>query len=208
MAAVGWRVKALREERDAALAVSDDLAREARHDALTGLGNRRDYDARVWQAGDMLGLIDIDRFKSVNDTYGHATGDRVLEWLGDMLRREVATGSFVGAWRLGGEEFAVVVRAASVELAALELDRVRRAIPLAIDNEVPGLDHPITASAGLAKVDPADPKASYREADLLLYNAKRSGRDQLCFDRRDPLRETRDAAPLLGPQLNLSRKVS
>ena len=208
MAAVGWRVKALREERDAALAVSDDLAREARHDALTGLGNRRDYDARVWQAGDMLGLIDIDRFKSVNDTYGHATGDRVLEWLGDMLRREVATGSFVGAWRLGGEEFAVVVRAASVELAALELDRVRRGIPLAIDNEVPGLDHPITASAGLAKVDPADPKASYREADLLLYNAKRSGRDQLCFDRRDPLRETRDAAPLLGPQLNLSRKVS
>ena len=64
------------------------------------------------------------------------------------------------------------------------------------------------ASAGLARVDPADPKASYREADLLLYNAKRSGRDQLCFDRRDPLRETRDAAPLLGPQLNLSRKVS
>ena len=105
-------------------------------------------------------------------------------------------------------ELDVSRRGGSVELAALELDRVRRGIPLAIDNEVPGLDHPITASAGLAKVDPADPKASYREADLLLYNAKRSGRDQLCFDRRDPLRETREAAPLLGPQLNLSRKVS
>ena len=189
----------------------------ALRDGLTGLLNRRYWEsclerefARHQRYDNPVSLVifDIDHFKRVNDTYGHATGDRVLEWLGDMLRREVAIGSFVGAWRLGGEEFAVVVRAASVELAALELDRVRRAIPLAIDNEVPGLDHPITASAGLAKVDPADPKASYREADLLLYNAKRSGRDQLCFDRRDPLRETRDAAPLLDPQLNLSRKVS
>ncbi|MBX7482601.1 GGDEF domain-containing protein [Qipengyuania qiaonensis] len=208
MAAVGWRVNMLRRERDAALAASTDLAREARYDALTELGNRRDYDAREWQDGEMLGLIDIDRFKSVNDTYGHATGDCVLEAIGDLLRREMADGTFVGAWRLGGEEFAVVLQTDHVERAALDLDRVRREIPYVIDAQVPGLDDPVTASVGLAQVDPADPATSYREADLLLYSAKRGGRDRLCFDRRTPAPEHPDAAPLLPLQLNRSRKVS
>jgi len=208
MAAVGWRVNALRRERDAALAASSDLAREARHDPLTDLGNRRDYDAREWQEGEMLGLIDIDRFKSVNDTYGHATGDCVLEALGSLLRREVANGTFSGAWRLGGEEFAVVLKADCVERAALELDRVRREVPYIVDLQVPGLDLPVTVSAGLSQVDPSNPDASYREADLLLYSAKRAGRDRLCFDRRDSARKTPEAAPLLPLQLNRSRKVS
>ncbi len=189
IAAIGFRVNALRQERDAALAASSDLAREARIDALTGLGNRRDYDRYQWRQGEMVALMDIDCFKSVNDTYGHATGDRVLEWLGKMLRREVVSGTFAGAWRLGGEEFAVAVQAERIEIAALELDRIRREIPYLIDEQVPGLDQSITVSIGLARIDPAFPETGYREADLLLYNAKRSGRDQLCYDRREPAPE-------------------
>ena len=181
MAAVGWRVKALREERDAALAVSDDLAREARHDALTGLGNRRDYDARVWQAGDMLGLIDIDRFKSVNDTYGHATGDRVLEWLGDMLRREVAIGSFVGAWRLGGEEFAIIVKRPLAEAAADICERLRLAIEKHPMADSDGKAFTVTASLGFAMIsESCSASMALQAADAPLYLAKASGRNRTC----------------------------
>lgn len=200
--AVGWRINTLRLERDAALALRHSLEREARFDALTGLHNRRDYDAREWAEGDMLALIDIDRFKTINDTYGHETGDTVLITLGRYFADEVRDGRLQGAWRLGGEEFAIVVRERNVGTAAITLDRMRRRIPYFIDNEVAGLDHPVTASVGLAPLGKGGAAECYRNADRLLYDAKRSGRDRLCFaDDAGTVQESNDN------QLNLSRKV-
>ena len=200
--AVGWRINGLRRERDAALAVRHSLEREARFDALTGLNNRRDYAARDWQEGDILALIDIDRFKAINDTYGHDTGDRVLVALGRYLAEELRDGRLEGAWRLGGEEFAVVLRDRNIAGAAITIDRIRRRIPYAVDGEVPGLEHSVTASAGVAALGKAGADECYRAADRLLYNAKRGGRDRLCF-RED----TSTPKPAFESQLSLSRKV-
>ncbi len=202
--AVGWRINALRSERDEALALRHSLEREARFDALTGLPNRRDYSARVWAEGDLLALIDIDRFKAINDTYGHETGDRVLVALGRYLAEEVRDGPLEGAWRLGGEEFAVILRDRNVASAAITLDRMRRRIPYFIDSEIPGLDHSVTASAGLAPLQEGSAAQCFRAADRLLYEAKRSGRDRVCFGEDA---EADSVRPEGEAQLSRSRKV-
>lgn len=196
--AVGWRVMDLRRERDAALAERQALEREARRDALTGLRNRRDYDLRSWREGEVLALLDIDHFKHINDTHGHATGDAVLASLGAQLLQEVARGRIIGAWRMGGEEFAVVMQADSMENAALKIEQMRRRIPFIVDVEIPGLDYLVTASAGLTAVDPTNPEESYCQADRLLYAAKRAGRDQLCFDGSTADQVAAEEPPLLA----------
>lgn len=160
-----------------------EIRQQSQTDSLTGLSNRSRYDELVGQAfaharaaGTALGLlvIDVDHFKRVNDTHGHAVGDRVLEGVAEALRRKVPPPA--EACRYGGEEFVVVVpRATTAELQALAED-LRRAIAASS----PGI--PVSASIGLASTAEhpfADPRGLFRAADEALYAAKRTGRDRV-----------------------------
>ena len=195
--AIAWRVNELRRERDEALERQERLAVEARHDPLTGLPNRRHYEDWDWRDGQMLALIDLDRFKTINDEYGHTTGDAVLCAVAQVLANAVTDRTLLAAWRIGGEEFAVALESDTIELAALALNRVRACIPVEIDCSLPGLEHNVTASAGLVRWGGRSAAESYQEADRLLYAAKMGGRNQLCYDRKssdDPSTARRQVA--------------
>ena len=154
-------------------------------DALTGLPNRRYFDefcallSRRRRAEDSVGvlMIDIDRFKAVNDTYGHPVGDEVL--------RAVA-GAIVGAVReddvparYGGEEFAVLLRNPTPEVAVEVGERVREAVA-ALDLTRFGVPS-VRVSVGAAVADDGDEPitTTIEQADRALYDAKRGGRDRV-----------------------------
>jgi diguanylate cyclase (GGDEF)-like protein len=141
------------------------LASEATVDGLTGLLNRRSVDrilARV-NAGDVVLLIDLDNFKSVNDRLGHAAGDLVLTAFGRVLRQEGRASDRIG--RLGGDEFVVILPDASVDDAARLLERCRTAWALL-------RPHPVTFSAGIAIAQSRDPAEVLAVADRALYRDK------------------------------------
>jgi diguanylate cyclase (GGDEF)-like protein len=140
-------------------------------DDLTGVGNRRRCNRIIdsLRDGDGVVLVDIDHFKSVNDRFGHAEGDRILAALGGYLMQAVREADAVA--RYGGEEFLVVFRGAGATVgpaAQRLLDGWRR------------LDHGVTISAGAGiHCDGRSPQDTFRLADAMLYEAKRAGRDRL-----------------------------
>ena len=161
----------------------------ARRDPLTGLPNRRalqeDLDrfrARASRRGSgfSVAMLDIDHFKSFNDTAGHLEGDRVLMLVADALSSRVR--STDGLYRYGGEEFALLLDTADRVGAQTGADRLRRAV---LDLR---LAHParpgevVTVSLGVAQHDPSrlEPDAVLAEADAALYRAKQAGRNQTC----------------------------
>jgi diguanylate cyclase (GGDEF)-like protein len=168
---------------------SDARSRElALTDPMTGCANRRALEDRVRSELEYaartkkpLALIvaDIDRFKSINDTHGHAIGDDVIRHLGGVLRRG-ARGSDTVA-RYGGEEFCVLMRDADVEGAATLAGRLRAALTgTPVVTRGPTLQ--VTASFGVAAFDPARPEdweSIFRRADAALYTAKQNGRDRV-----------------------------
>jgi diguanylate cyclase (GGDEF)-like protein len=147
------------------------LTEVSMRDELTGVGNRRHAVGLLesLQAGDAIVLIDLDHFKSVNDTDGHAAGDAVLVALADHLRSCVRDADLIA--RYGGEEFVVVLReAASHAMHATErlLEEWRRLLPRT------------TYSAGVALHGPeTKPSLTLARADAALYAAKRMGRDRV-----------------------------
>ena len=163
------------------------LAWQAAHDALTGVHNRkallerleetlsnaRRHGFPVWVA-----FIDLDRFKYINDRYGHAVGDRLLVMLSSRLREVLRREDIIG--RYGGDEFILVLPGdARNELSTQAIDRIMAAIcePLAFD----GYSLSITSSVGIAAF-PADgdqPSMLIERADAAMYRAKESGRN-LC----------------------------
>lgn len=153
------------------------LAEVSRRDELTGVGNRRHAVTMLaaLQPGDAVVMIDLDHFKSVNDTRGHDAGDQVLLALADHLRAGVRDADLVA--RYGGEEFLVVLRGANEE----GLDTAERLCATWRD-EGTGT----TFSAGVAVHD-ADrsPSMTVAEADAALYAAKRTGRNRVCESRID-----------------------
>ena len=180
------RVLAARNER-----LVDKLVDEARVDPLTGLLNRRGLDermqaeiARAAREGTPLGAVvfDLDHFKDVNDTYGHELGDRVLVWLGALLK-EQARGVDVAA-RVGGEEFVVLLPRADQDAAATFAERVRRAVATVGPDDGRGRmgladSVRLTVSAGVASAsDPIDGVSLLAAADQALYAAKHSGRNR------------------------------
>jgi diguanylate cyclase (GGDEF)-like protein len=192
--AVPWPSTAGRILAAAAVEASAALARvyslreaEARAttDALTGLPNRRYFDeyvallARRRRADDRMGvlMIDIDRFKQLNDTFGHAVGDHVLRGVAGAIASAVREDDV--PVRFGGEEFAVLLRNPSPEVAAEVGERVRRAVKT-LDLRslgVPG----VSVSVGVAMALRPD-QALHEvidEADRALYRAKRAGRDRV-----------------------------
>lgn len=162
--------------------------RDASHDALTGLANRRSAEQRLeadrthaLRHGEPLSvlMIDLDRFKEVNDRWGHAGGDLVLVATAQVLREELR-GADLGA-RHGGEEFLAILPATAPVAAMDVADRIRERIArLAVP--VSGGTVTITASIGVATMQPAESAAALIErADLALYRAKVAGRNR-CAD--------------------------
>lgn len=173
-----------------ALAASmlDVLARY-RHDAhvdpLSGLLNRRGFDeavARQWRKGGSLIACDIDHFKRVNDNHGHASGDRVIVTLADMLRTLAPANSIIA--RFGGEEFILFLPATDAATAARIADAVRLHFVEQGAARL-GLPRPLTASFGLTTLHRADPSIhdAIARADSALYEAKETGRNRLCVRR-------------------------
>ncbi len=151
--------------------MTDELRRLAHVDPLTNLANRRDLDLRLAEAtpGDTLIICDLDHFKQLNDTQGHAAGDRVLAEFGLVLRSCLRQQDY--AARYGGEEFALMLPGTSRTQAARTLQRLRECWLL--------LQPEITFSAGVATCAAGrSTSATLSEADLALYAAKAAGRNQ------------------------------
>lgn len=170
----------LRQERDRATARAIELEGVADRDPLTGLRNRRTIEQRfdrLFESGfRTMAVIDLDHFKDVNDTHGHATGDVVLRAAAQALTDDRDT----KAIRMGGEEFLLLLRGHD---AAARAERCRQQIATRIAVEVPGLDRVVTASMGLVEHDTRgnlqiDFAALYARCDQLLYEAKRLGRNR------------------------------
>jgi diguanylate cyclase (GGDEF)-like protein len=162
-----------------------ELEEVSNTDALTGLRNRRHLEtelARLRHAARRhhellaLAMFDIDHFKRINDTYGHATGDLVLREFTRRLRGELRAEDIACRW--GGEEFLVLLPHTDLEGATRLADRIRRAVaavPMAVaDHEIP-----VTVSGGCALGPQDSPDTLIGEADARLYEAKTSGRDRI-----------------------------
>ncbi|MGQ0663255.1 MAG: GGDEF domain-containing protein [Pseudomonadota bacterium] len=160
-------------------------------DNLIGLHNRRYLSnhldsllARAAETGRPLGLlmIDVDFFKSVNDTHRHAAGDEVLRAVANRLMYFVRGLDSVARW--GGEEFAVVIPDADAAIAGKVAERLRRAVAnpsIAISTAEGGREPRVTVSIGWALSGPglATQDGLLRAADAALYEAKRSGRNRV-----------------------------
>ena len=172
----------------AAIVVNEmELRKRAGSDALTGLYNRRMFDevaqhevARARRHGEKLtvALIDIDKFKSVNDTFGHPAGDAVLRAIGPVCRKALRGDDQIA--RYGGEEIVLLLPNTDLEQAAIVLDRVRRDIMAMIVPELAGR-WVVTASIGAAELLPEDGGIAdmLARADAALYRAKEAGRNRL-----------------------------
>jgi diguanylate cyclase (GGDEF)-like protein len=160
---------------------------QALHDALCGLPNRHHFVERLQDALDglvqsrnnarvIVAYIDVDRFKDVNDTMGHAAGDALVMGVADRLRRAIAPSDFLA--RFGGDEFAVMRRATDADAAGDLADALRQAFDENFD--VYGQHIRITTSVGLAVAPEhgASPQELMRHADIALYQGKNQGRDR------------------------------
>ncbi|MGK8195791.1 GGDEF domain-containing protein [Burkholderia cepacia] len=173
----------MQREREEAVA---KLREHANRDGLTGIANRRFFEARLgdefarWQryGGDMSVLLfDLDHFKTINDRFGHAAGDAVLRETARRVASIVRAQDTFG--RFGGEEFALLLPCTNLDEAMLVADKVRDAIgSVPVDAE--GVSVPVTASVGgsCAKAGATTCDVLVNEADAALYRAKRLGRDR------------------------------
>lgn len=178
----GWRQRDLLMAQLAALSLTDPL---------TGLPNRRGFLARALPSiavmrrngGDCaLVMLDLDRFKAINDSFGHPAGDAVLRGVAAVIAEAVRDADVVG--RLGGEEFALLLPGADTAAAALAAERLRGLVAAGVSH--PGGER-VTLSAGVATLgteeDPATAlDSALAAADRALYAAKRAGRDQVRVD--------------------------
>lgn len=182
----------IRELNDRLSGLREDLNQaqeEMQRDALTEAYNRRAFDAAIERALNMqfvlnqpvtLIMIDLDHFKAINDTYGHAIGDEVLRQIGEALARSFIRKSDLVA-RYGGDEFAVILTDTSEEHATPLLDRfLKRVAAVAIADTEPPLA--ISCSAGYTEIHSQDTaESAISRADQALYEAKRAGRNQYKF---------------------------
>lgn len=163
-----------------------ELDRLSRLDSLTGLSNRREFEARValeLQRSDRnaspmcLAMLDLDRFKQVNDCFGHALGDEVLRRIGGILRNQCRSIDVLS--RHGGEEFACALPDTGLDEALEICERIRLAVESYGWQELhPGLR--VTVSIGVVMRSPGeDANDALERADRLLYEAKHNGRNRV-----------------------------
>jgi len=191
----GWEARLIWQMATRLQSARDELQHQATHDRLTGLYNRRFLDeqsimllaqANRYRTPVTLALIDIDHFKQVNDRFGHAIGDRVLQHLAFLLSNNMRRSDLFGRW--GGEEFLAILpqcnSAAGLEALNLWLRLIRNS-PLKHETAT----IPLAFSAGIATYDP-DRMPAYasgeallhhllEQADHALYEAKTSGRARI-----------------------------
>lgn len=168
----------------------DLFSQQSRIDSLTELSNRRQFADVLSAAASRarhnkrpltLLLLDIDNFKRVNDTHGHAVGDACLVAIAGRLKSSF-NGQGELAARVGGEEFGVILDGHDLHSAAQRAERFRMNLmdhPIALD----GLVLPMTASLGVAEFDPSshqDMDPLYQAADSAVYRAKAGGRNRVC----------------------------
>lgn len=165
---------------------SNQLVALAQHDALTGAMNRNGLERAV---SGLIGrprrprrvallLIDIDHFKALNDTHGHAAGDEILRLFAEVARGELRSNDIVA--RQGGDEFAIVLPDIELAEAMRVAERLRSAFMTALADR-PGIARSPTLSIGVTEGDAAAQTldALLREADEALYRSKRTGRDRV-----------------------------
>ncbi len=172
------------------LSVMEEMYRGATLDPLTGLLNRRSFQDRMEEEFKVnqrhrlpscVALMDVDKFKTVNDTYGHPAGDAVLVKLAGLLSDGLRTGDLLGRW--GGEEFIFYMRQTDVDGALVAMNRLRKKLA-DTEIEVPtpqGLQIiQVTMSVGLSPLDPMGQlNWAIENADQALYEAKHSGRNRV-----------------------------
>ncbi len=159
----------------------------ARCDALTGLVNRRVLDEELSREAQRCNrqvsiltavMIDIDHFKSINDTFGHAMGDEVLRAMGKFLATQMRPYDLVS--RYGGEEFVILLPETNLEDGVIVAERIRHGLS---ELTIPGYPRAITASFGVATLPPGQSSEHLiKSADAALYRAKRNGRDRIEFE--------------------------
>lgn len=177
----------------AAKRLTDELQHQAHHDPLTGLPNRRAFESRLRRAvisakeqgcRHALLYFDLDHFKPVNDTAGHAAGDELLRQLAKLLRAQLREGDALA--RLGGDEFGILLEDATPEQAAYVAEKVRRGISnyqFEWQNEI------FRIGASIGQLEFGDGKMSAYEllyrADEMCYLAKSRGRDRVVAFSRE-----------------------
>jgi diguanylate cyclase (GGDEF)-like protein len=185
----------LRQKRD----IESKLA-EAHTDALTELPNRRAFEvelsrrlAQRQRQGTpfCLQIIDVDKFKSINDTFGHPLGDAVLKEVAKVLTSTARQMDIVA--RLGGDEFVILLPETALQEACYAAERIRTACgdkPLCLD----GHEHKLTVSSGTTEAQVDDDAGSlFKRADSALYAAKEAGRN-CCFQQAGPEKATVEPA--------------
>lgn len=160
-----------------------ELTQKAHYDQLTGLVNRRFMDellvneierCRRYRSPMTVLLLDIDHFKSINDTFGHDAGDRVLETVASRLKGTVRSVDSVARW--GGEEFIVMVAETDLSSALVVGENIRKTV----ERGEYALNRPVTVSVGVSEFKKDDTVDSLlKRADVALYRAKERGRNQV-----------------------------
>lgn len=184
-----WSVSALLDRVEREQRVTSDMREDALTDELTQLGNRRAFQTAIAEllrrrrdeaAVFSLLILDLDRFKTFNDTHGHVAGDQALRQVGRLLKAALRPGDVAG--RYGGEEFAVLLPGLEGERALLVAERIRR------DFQTMHWPHqPLTVSIGVAQARAEDEELSLvARADRALYAAKAGGRDRAVIDTALP----------------------
>jgi diguanylate cyclase len=179
--------KALLAAQHSAEKMADDLYLQVTTDQLTGVSSRRYFLDQLSLAEDQaqrsgspvtLAMLDIDKFKSVNDTYGHSMGDVVLRTVANLCRHRLRSTDIIG--RLGGEEFGILMPGAGSGEAQMICERLREDIANH-QMQITGTDSQInvTVSIGLAPYNSAVSGDWYGRADTALYAAKKNGRNRL-----------------------------
>lgn len=197
---VGQREEALARRNAELRALGAELERQSQTDALTGVCNRRAFDAQLavelararrYHTPLSLVMIDLDRFKQLNDRHGHPAGDEVLRRLGALLESEKRAGDLV--CRYGGEEFAALLPHTGAQDALAWAERVRARLadePIPI----PAGQVRVTASFGVAERAAGDDAGTLvQAADQALYEAKGTGRN------RSVLAAGRAPSPSIAP---------
>jgi diguanylate cyclase (GGDEF)-like protein len=193
-------VMALRSRADQVLS---ELATQALADSLTGLANRRSFDEKLTRAGvwarrndGRLALltVDVDHFKKINDTWGHAVGDRALRALAEAMR-SVAPGDDDLVARLGGDEFAMLLRCDRP--SAMRAAEALRVAVAAID-VLPGGPPGVSIGVAILPDDGATVEALIEASDAALYDAKTNGRGRIAAARPSPLQNI-DQTPVSVP---------
>ncbi len=167
-----------------AMSIVQTLDQERSRDSLTRLLNRRAFFEQVQKRLEIFGpsgwaviTCDLDHFKLVNDTWGHAAGDRALKEFGALLARTVRQDDL--AARFGGEEFVLLLRSSSLHTAVLVAERLRSSV---MNLHIHATAHTLTASFGVVQLSGSvDINQAIEQADRLLYEAKHAGRNRVVW---------------------------